>query len=72
MSNPVINAWHLQSMTWHNQPAITLQKGQVYRVRMEMYEHTGQAGARFYWQTPSNNSRVPVPADVPVLLPHEQ
>ncbi|WP_097462357.1 DUF6701 domain-containing protein [Mangrovitalea sediminis] len=70
LSNPIINAWHLQSMTWHSSNAITLSKGQVYRVRMEMYEHTGLAGARLYWQTPVSGSRVPVPTGVLFSCPN--
>lgn len=70
LSNPIINAWYLQVMTWHSSATMTLNKGQVYRMRMEMYEHTGQAGARLYWETPSSGGRVPVPTGVLFSCPN--
>ena len=61
MTNPILSAWHLQSLTFHNSAPVTLTAGHTYQLRMEMYEHTGFADAYLNWQTPGSTSFVPVP-----------
>lgn len=61
MTTPIISAWHLQSLTFHNSAPITLTAGHTYQLRMDMYEHTGFADAYLNWQTPGSTSFVPVP-----------
>lgn len=64
LSSPIINQWNDHSPTDHTAGAMTLQKGQVYPIRMEMYENGGGAVARLSWQTPSNTGYVVVPSTV--------
>lgn len=64
LSSPIINQWNDHSPTDHTAQTMTLQAGQVYPIRMEMYENGGGAVAQLSWQTPSNSNYVIVPSTV--------
>lgn len=61
--NLVINNWTLHGATWNSAAPVTLQAGQRYAIRMELYERTGDAVARLHWQTPGSAVRAAVPAN---------
>lgn len=61
--NLVINNWTLHGATWDSAAPVTLQAGQRYTIRMELYERTGDAVARLHWQTPGSAVRTAVPAN---------
>jgi hypothetical protein len=61
--NLVINNWTLHGATWDSAAPVTLQAGQRYAIRMELYERTGDAVARLHWQTPGSAVRAAVPAN---------
>lgn len=61
--NLVINNWTLHGATWNSAAPVTLQAGQRYAIRMELYERTGDAVARLHWQTPGSAVRTAVPAN---------
>lgn len=62
LANPVIDQWIDQAPTNHESGTITLQQGQVYALKMEMYENQGGAVARLSWDTPNSSGFEVVPA----------
>lgn len=64
LSSPIIDSWIDQSPTNHDSGVITLQQGQVYALRMEMYENQGGAVAQLSWDTPEPGGFTIVPASV--------
>lgn len=57
----VINNWRLHSTTLDNSPVISLIAGQRYQIKMEFFEHTGQAVAGLLWKTPSGSANQIIP-----------
>ncbi|WP_150914395.1 DUF6701 domain-containing protein [Marinobacter halotolerans] len=62
LSNPIINEWVDQSPTNHESGVLTLQQGQAYALKMEMYENGGGAVAQLFWDTPESSGFEIVPA----------
>ncbi|KMQ73544.1 DUF6701 domain-containing protein [Marinobacter subterrani] len=62
LSNPIINEWVDQSPTNHESGVLTLQQGQAYALKMEMYENGGGAVAQLFWDTPASSGFEVVPA----------
>ncbi len=54
----VINNWTLHGATTNNSTVVNLTAGQKYAVRMDFFEHTGQATAKLLWKTPGGSSQV--------------
>ncbi len=61
--NLVVNNWTLHGAAWDSAAPVTLQAGQRYAIRMELFERTGDAVARLHWQTPGSAVRTAVPAN---------
>ncbi|MDX1635344.1 MAG: DUF6701 domain-containing protein [Marinobacter sp.] len=62
LDNPIINQWVDQPPTTHESGVISLQQGQSYALRMEMYENRGGAVAELRWDTPQTSGFEIVPA----------
>ena len=61
MGSPIINEWVNQSPTNHTSGTVTLEEGEFYEIRMEMYENRGGAVAQLRWETPDAGGFVIVP-----------
>lgn len=58
----VINNWTLHSSTVDTSGNVSLVAGQIYNIRLEVYENTGFAEMRLRWRTPGSGVFVPIPA----------
>jgi MSHA biogenesis protein MshQ len=69
LGSPIIDEWQDQSPTPHDSGVITLEEGQPYAIRMEMYENQGGAVAQLLWQVPDSGGFSIVPASVLFTCP---
>jgi len=58
----IIDNWTQHSAVWNESGSVNLVSGQQYNIRMEYFEHNGQAVARLHWRTPSDNTRRAIPS----------